>query len=261
MMLIDYVDVFVDVISVDFGYCVKQEVLLLEIWMVKEEIDDVLKYGKCWMKLICKLMNKWLCLVCVKVILQLFGVVGIVVLWNYFVLFVVGLLICVFVVGNCVIIKMFELMLCMLVLFEQFIGKIFMCDYVVVVNGDVEIGVVFSVLLFDYLLFIGLMQVGCYVMCVVVDNFMFVMFEFGGKLLVIVGLNVCFDVVVDVIVVGKMLNVGQICIVFDYVLLLCGMEGVFIECVWICFVKLYLDLLVNGDYMMIVLLCYYVCLQ
>lgn len=142
-------------------------------------------------------------------------------------------------------------------LFVDLVVCYFLCEEVVVINGDVEVVQVFFVLLFDYLFFIGFIVVGCYVMCVVLVNFMLVMLELGGKLFVIIGLNVDFLKVVECIVFGKLVNVGQICIVLDYVLLLCNCVGDFISVVCVVVVCFYFDIVGNGQYVSIIFDCQY----
>lgn len=68
--------------------------------------------------------------------------------------------------------------------------------------------VVVLLLLLDYLLFIGLMVVGCKVMVVVVEYLVLVMLELGGKLFVIVCSDFLFEKVVVWLVIGKWFNVG-----------------------------------------------------
>ncbi|WP_175877708.1 coniferyl aldehyde dehydrogenase [Burkholderia sp. BCC0097] len=260
-MLIDHADALADAISADFGHRAKQEVLLSEIWMAKEEIDDALKHGKRWMKPIRKPMNKWLRPARAKVIPQPLGVVGIVVPWNYPVLLAAGPLICALAAGNRAIIKMSELTPRTSALFEQLIGKTFTRDHVAVVNGDAEVGAAFSALPFDHLLFTGSTQVGRHVMRAAADNLTPVTLELGGKSPAIVGPNARFDAAVDAIIAGKTLNAGQTCIAPDYVLLPRGMEGAFIERARTRFAKLYPDLSANGDYTTIVSPRHYARLQ
>ncbi|RQS68987.1 coniferyl aldehyde dehydrogenase [Burkholderia sp. Bp8963] len=251
-MLIDNADALADAISADFGHRAKQEVLLSEIWMAKEEIDDALKHGKRWMKPIRKPMNKWMHPARAQVIPQPLGVVGIVVPWNYPVLLAAGPLICALAAGNRAIVKMSELTPRTSALFEQLIANTFSRDHVAVVNGDAEIGAAFSTLPFDHLLFTGSTQVGRHVMRAAADNLTPVTLELGGKSPAIVGPNARFDAAVDAIVAGKTLNAGQTCIAPDYVLLPRGMEGAFIERARVRLAKMYPDFAHNADYTTIV---------
>jgi coniferyl-aldehyde dehydrogenase len=211
-MLIEHADALADAISADFGHRAKQEVLLSEIWMAKEEIDDALKHGKRWMKPMAKRMNKWLRPARAKVVPQPLGVVGIVVPWNYPVLLAAGPLICALAAGNRAIVKMSELTPRTSALFEQLIAKTFSRDHVAVVNGDAELGAAFSALPFDHLLFTGSTHVGRHVMRAAADNLTPVTLELGGKSPAIIGPNARFDAAVDAIIGGKTLNAGQTCI-------------------------------------------------
>ena len=260
-MLLDHADALADAISADFGHRAKQEVLLSEIWMAKEEIDDALKHGKRWMKPISKPMNKWLRPARAKVLPQPLGVIGIVVPWNYPILLAAGPLICALAAGNRAIIKMSELTPRTSALFEQLIAKTFSRDHVAVVNGDAEIGAAFSALPFDHLLFTGSTHVGRHVMRAAADNLTPVTLELGGKSPAIIGPNARFDAAVDAIIGGKTLNAGQTCIAPDYVLLPRGMEAAFIERARARFAKLYPDLSTNGDYTTIVSPRHYARLQ
>lgn len=62
--------------------------------------------------------------------------------------------------------------------------------------------------MFDYIFFIGSINVGKIVMIVVVKYLVFVIFEFGGKSLMIIDSEYDFMDVVKKIVVGKFVNVG-----------------------------------------------------
>lgn len=75
---------------------------------------------------------------------------------------------------------------------------------------------------FDYIFFIGSFCVGKIVMIVVVKYLIFVILELGGKNFCYVDDNCDFQIVVNCVVWFCYFNVGQICVVFDYVL--CSFE-------------------------------------
>jgi len=247
-MLLGHADALADAISADFGHRAKQEVLLSEIWMAKEEIAEALRHGERWMKPMRRPMNKWLRPARAKVIPQPLGVVGIVVPWNYPVLLAAGPLICALAAGNRAIVKMSELTPRTSALFEQLIAKTFARDHVAVVNGDAEVGAAFSALPLDHLLFTGSTQVGRHVMRAAAEHLTPVTLELGGKSPAIVGPDARFDAAVDAIVAGKTLNAGQTCIAPDYVLLPRGMEAAFIERARMRLEKMYPDFARNADY-------------
>lgn len=134
--------------------------------------------------------------------------VGIIVFWNYFYFLVFDLVIVVFVVGNWVMIKMFEYIFYVVEVLCFMLVEVFLEDWVVVIIGEVDVGIVFFKLLFDYLFFIGFIVVGKYVMVVVVENLMFVILELGGKFFVVIYEFFLLEIVVECILWGKCINVG-----------------------------------------------------
>ncbi|WP_246796228.1 coniferyl aldehyde dehydrogenase [Burkholderia perseverans] len=251
-MLLEHADALAEAISADFGHRAKQEVLLSEIWMAKEEIDDALRHGRRWMRPRRRPMNKWLMPARAGVIPQPLGVVGIVAPWNYPVLLAAGPLICALAAGNRAILKMSELTPRTGELFETLIAKTFSREHVAVVNGDAEVGAAFSALPFDHLLFTGSTQVGRHVMRAAAEHLTPVTLELGGKSPAIIGPGARFDNAVDAIVAGKTLNAGQTCIAPDYVLVPRGKEDAFIARARARIAKLYPDFANNADYTSIV---------
>lgn len=118
-------------------------------------------------------------------------------MWNGFIIVIFGFLVIVFVVGNFVMIKMFEFNFEINKVVKKIIVEVFDDLLVLIFDGEVEVFVCFFVLLFNYLMFIGLIVVGCYVMCVVFVNLVLVILELGGKCLVIVCLDMDIDDVVS----------------------------------------------------------------
>ncbi|ABN89400.1 coniferyl aldehyde dehydrogenase [Burkholderia pseudomallei] len=247
-MLLENRDALAAAINADFGHRAKEEVLMSEIWLAKEEIDEALKHGKRWIKPKSRTMNKWLRPARAKVMPQPLGVVGIVVPWNYPVLLAAGPLICALAAGNRAIVKMSELTPRTSQLFEELISKTFARDHVAVVNGDAQIGAAFSGLPFDHLLFTGSTNVGRHVMRAAAEHLTPVTLELGGKSPVIVGPRARFDAAVDAVITGKTLNAGQTCIAPDYVLVPRGKEAEFVARARARMARLYPNLSTNPDY-------------
>ncbi|CAJ3928975.1 coniferyl aldehyde dehydrogenase [Burkholderia pseudomallei] len=251
-MLLENRDALAAAINADFGHRAKEEVLMSEIWLAKEEIDEALKHGKRWIKPKSRTMNKWLRPARAKVMPQPLGVVGIVVPWNYPVLLAAGPLICALAAGNRAIVKMSELTPRTSQLFEELISKTFARDHVAVVNGDAQIGAAFSGLPFDHLLFTGSTNVGRHVMRAAAEHLTPVTLELGGKSPVIVGPRARFDAAVDAVITGKTLNAGQTCIAPDYVLVPRGKEAEFVARARARMALLYPNLSTNPDYTSII---------
>ncbi|VBC49104.1 coniferyl aldehyde dehydrogenase [Burkholderia pseudomallei] len=250
--LLENRDALAAAINADFGHRAKEEVLMSEIWLAKEEIDEALKHGKRWIKPKSRTMNKWLRPARAKVMPQPLGVVGIVVPWNYPVLLAAGPLICALAAGNRAIVKMSELTPRTSQLFEELISKTFARDHVAVVNGDAQIGAAFSGLPFDHLLFTGSTNIGRHVMRAAAEHLTPVTLELGGKSPVIVGPRARFDAAVDAVITGKTLNAGQTCIAPDYVLVPRGKEAEFVARARARMARLYPNLSTNPDYTSII---------
>ncbi|MDR6387111.1 coniferyl aldehyde dehydrogenase [Paraburkholderia caribensis] len=251
-VLLDNRDMLADAMHADFGNRAKEEILLAEFLLVKEEIDGALRHGKRWMKAQRRATNKWLLPARAKVVPQPLGVVGIIVPWNYPVLLAAGPLISSLAAGNRAIIKMSELTPRTSLLFEQLISQTFARDHVAVVNGDAALAAAFSAQPFDHLLFTGSTKVGHEVMRAAAAHLTPVTLELGGKSPAIVGLQARFDYAVDSIVAGKTLNAGQTCIAPDYVLVPRGKEQAFIERARSRMARLYPDFARNPDYTSII---------
>ena len=251
-LMLDNRDALADAMNADFGQRAKQEVLLAEFLLLKEEIDAALKHGKRWMKTQRRSTNKWLRPARAKVVPQPLGVVGIIAAWNYPVLLAAGPLVSALTAGNRAIIKMPELTPRTSALFELLIGQTFSRDHVAVVNGDAAFGAAFSAQPFDHLLFTGSTRVGHEVMRAAAAHLTPVTLELGGKSPAIIGAHARFHHAVDNLVAGKTLNAGQTCVAPDYVLVPRGKEQAFIERARERMAKMYPGFAHNPDYTSII---------
>lgn len=251
-MLFDHREELAGALNADFGQRSESELLLSELWILKNEIDAALRFGKRWMKPQHRTTGIWLAPARAKIMPQPLGVIGIVAPWNYPILLSLGPLICALAAGNRAIIKMPELTPRTSVLLEQMISATFAREHVAVVNGDAHIGAAFCALPFDHLLFTGSSAVGREVMRAAADNLTPVTLELGGKSPAIIGPNARFHAAVDSIIAGKLLNAGQTCIAPDYVLVPRGSEAAFIARARVRVAKLYPAFARNRDYTSIV---------
>ncbi|MBW0448822.1 coniferyl aldehyde dehydrogenase [bacterium M00.F.Ca.ET.228.01.1.1] len=251
-VLLDNRDTLADAMNADFGNRARQEVLLAEFLLVKEEIDAALRHGKRWMKAQRRSTNKWLLPARAKVVPQPLGVVGIIVPWNYPVLLAAGPLISALTAGNRAIIKMSELTPRTSALFEKLISETFARDHVAVVNGDAALAAAFSAQPFDHLLFTGSTKIGHEVMRAAAANLTPVTLELGGKSPAVIGAHARFENAVDNLIAGKTLNAGQTCVAPDYVLVPRGKEQAFIERARVRMAKMYPGFAQNPDYTSII---------
>ncbi|MBV8627913.1 MAG: aldehyde dehydrogenase family protein, partial [Paraburkholderia sp.] len=251
-MLLENREALAEAMNADFGQRAREEVLLAEFLVAKEEIDAALKHGQRWMRAQRRSTNKWLLPARAKVLPQPLGVVGIIVPWNYPVLLAAGPLISALTAGNRAIIKMSELTPRTSALFEHLIAQTFARDHVAVVNGDATLAAAFSAQPFDHLLFTGSTKVGHEVMRAAATHLTPVTLELGGKSPAIIGPLARFNNAVDNLVAGKTLNAGQTCVAPDYVLVPRGKEQAFIDRARARMTKMYPDFAHNRDYTSII---------
>lgn len=118
--------------------------------------------------------------------------------------------------------------------------------------GEADIGVAFSRLPFDHLLFTGSTSVGKHVMRAAAENLTPVTLELGGKSPAIVSRDVPLKDAAERIAFGKTLNAGQTCVAPDYVLVPEDRVGGFVEAYRQAVQSFYPTLADNPDYTAII---------
>jgi len=179
-------------------------------------------------------------------------VVGVIVPWNYPLYLAMGPLIGALAAGNRVMIKMSESTPATAALVKNLLARIFPEDLVCVVLGEVELGVAFSKLPFDHLLFTGATSVGKHVMRAAAENLTPVTLELGGKSPAIVSASVPLRDAAERIAFGKTLNAGQTCVAPDYVLVPRARLKGFVDAYREAVQRLYPRLADNPDYTAII---------
>ena len=205
-------------ISADFSNRSADETILAEIMPSLHAIHYSARRVKKWMKPSRRSVGLAFMPAAAKVVYQPVGVVGVIVPWNYPLYLAMGPLIGALAAGNRVMIKMSESTPATAALVKSLLARIFPEDLVCVVLGEVELGVAFSKLPFDHLLFTGATSVGKHVMRAAAENLTPVTLELGGKSPAIVSANVPLRDAAERIAFGKTLNAGQTCVAPDYVL-------------------------------------------
>lgn len=205
-------------INQDFSNRSADETLLAEIMPSLQGIHYACSHIKKWMKPSRRSVGVAFQPASAKVIYQPLGVVGVIVPWNYPLFLAMGPLVGALSAGNRVMIKMSESTPATSQLVKDLLGKIFPEDLVCVALGEAEVGVAFSKLAFDHLLFTGATSIGKHVMRAAAENLTPVTLELGGKSPVIVSAEVPLSDAAERIAFGKTLNAGQTCVAPDYVL-------------------------------------------
>ncbi|PJI48239.1 MAG: coniferyl-aldehyde dehydrogenase [Pseudomonas sp.] len=208
----------IEAINSDFSNRSADETLLAEVMPSLHGVHYAAKRVKKWMKPSRRSVGMQFMPASAKVIYQPLGVIGVIVPWNYPLFLAIGPLAGALAAGNRVMIKMSESTPESARVLKELLGKVFPEDLVAVVQGEVDVGVAFSKLPFDHLLFTGATSVGKHVMRAAAENLTPVTLELGGKSPAIISASVPMKDAAERIAFGKSLNAGQTCVAPDYVL-------------------------------------------
>ena len=245
-------EVLIDAISQDFSHRSPDETLFAELMPSLHSLDYTLKHLKRWMKPSSRRVGMTFQPASAKVVYQPVGVVGIIVPWNYPLYLAMGPLIGALAAGNRVMLKLSEFTPATGRLLKDLLGRIFPEDMVAVVLGEADVGVAFSGLAFDHLLFTGSTHVGKLVMRAAAENLTPITLELGGKSPAIVSADVPLKDAAQRIAWGKSLNAGQTCIAPDYVLVPQDRVEAFVEAYRQAIHSFYPTLIDNPDYSAII---------
>lgn len=208
----------IDAISQDFSHRSADETLFAELMPSLHGIHYASKHLKGWMKPSRRAVGIAFQPASAKVIYQPLGVVGVIVPWNYPLYLAIGPLVGALAAGNRVMLKLSESTPATGELLKTLLARIFPEDLVCVVLGEAEVGMAFSKLRFDHLLFTGATSIGKHVMRAAAEHLTPVTLELGGKSPAIVSADVPLKDAAERIAFGKALNAGQTCVAPDYVL-------------------------------------------
>jgi len=239
-------------ISADFSRRSADETLLAELMPSLHGIHYASRHLKGWMKASRRKVGMAFQPASAKVVYQPLGVVGVIVPWNYPLYLAVGPLVGALAAGNRVMLKLSESTPATGLLLKELLARIFPEDLVCVVLGEADIGVAFSRLRFDHLLFTGATSIGKHVMRAAAENLTPVTLELGGKSPAIVSHDVPLKDAAERIAFGKTLNAGQTCVAPDYVLVPEDRVGAFVEAYRQAIQGFYPTLADNPDYTAII---------
>jgi len=211
-------DAIVGAICQDYGNRSKFETLFAEIVVVTDDIKTTIKKLKKWTKVQRRHVDKTLYFGAKnRVIPQPIGVVGLIIPWNFPINLSFSGLSAVFAAGNRAMVKMSENSINLTRLLIDIVPKYFKPEKLQFFEETGSVGIEFSKIPFDHLMFTGSGATGKKVMQSASHNLTPVTLELGGKSPAILDPNYPLEKAVERIMFVKQFNAGQICTTVDYV--------------------------------------------
>lgn len=207
----------IDAISADFGHRSRHETLLTDIGPVLGAIRHAQHCLKQWIRPQRRGIDRLAYgLARNRVVPQPLGVVGVIVPWNFPLNLSFGPLISIFAAGNRAMVKMSENSRHLANLLIERMPAYLPSEKLQFVDETGGVGIEFSKLPFDHLLFTGSGTTGRSVMAAAAQNLCPVTLELGGKSPAIVCEDFDLRTAAERILYTKYLNAGQICTTVDY---------------------------------------------
>ena len=206
-----------DAICADYGHRSRHETLLAEVYPAVSGIDHILGQLRSWMRPQRRTVD-WRSFFGARnrVIAQPLGVVGVIVPWNFPLNLSLIPLSYIFAAGNRAMVKMSENSRHLATYLIRHIPAYFPPEKLQFFDETGGVGIAFSQLKFDHLLFTGSGQTGRAVMAAAAQNLCPVTLELGGKAPAIVCDDFPLRTAVERIMFVKLLNAGQICTTVDH---------------------------------------------
>jgi len=223
-------DALLDAVSADYGNRSRHETLFAEVFNVIDSVDHTLKHLKKWMKPQRRGVDlKNFLGASNRVIPQPLGIVGAIVPWNFPINLAFNGLVATFAAGNRSMVKMSENSRHLAKFLIEKIPAYFPRDKLAFFDETGGVGVEFSQLKFDHLLFTGSGQTGRAVMASAAQNLCPVTLELGGKSPAIVCDDYPLRKAAERLLFVKYFNAGQICTTVDYVFIPKAKIAAFVE--------------------------------
>jgi coniferyl-aldehyde dehydrogenase len=206
-----------DAISADYGHRSRHETLLAEIFPTVDGIDHVARHLRRWMKPQRRMVDlRNFFGARNRVIPQPLGVVGVIVPWNFPLNLSMIPLTYIFAAGNRAMVKMSENSRHLARLLIERMPAYFPPEKLQFFDETGGVGIEFSKLPFDHLLFTGSGATGRAVMTAAAQNLCPVTLELGGKAPAILLDDFPLRLAAERILFVKYLNAGQICTTVDH---------------------------------------------
>lgn len=226
----DNAEAIAEAINADYGHRSRHETLFAEVVPVIHGVDHSLKHLKRWMRPQKRSVD-WLNFFGAKnrVLPQPLGVVGVIVPWNFPINLSFLVLVDAFAAGNRAMVKMSENSRHLTRLLMDLAPRYFSEDKLVFIEETGGVGIAFSHLKFDHLVFTGSTETGKAVMAAAAQNLCPVTLELGGKSPAVVCDDFELRTAAERIWFAKCFNAGQICTDVDHVYLPHHKMAAFVE--------------------------------
>ena len=229
-MLNENRDEIITAISADYGNRSRHETLFAEVITVADNINDTMKHLRSWMKV----QRRHVDFTTFpgaknRVIPQPLGVVGMIIPWNFPINLAFSQLTAVFAAGNRAMVKMSENSIVLTRLLQQISPNYFPAEKLSFYEETGSVGIEFSKIPFDLLIFTGSGQTGRAVMASAAENLTPVILELGGKAPAVIDPNYPLAKAVERIMFVKQFNAGQVCTSVDYVFVHEDQQNKFVE--------------------------------
>ena len=209
-----------EAISRDFGHRSRHETELTEVMPVLKDIDHALKHLHGWMRVQRRRVDRLAFgLASNRVMPQPLGVVGVIVPWNFPLNLSLLPLVAILAAGNRAMVKMSENSRHLAALLIERMPAYFPPEKLQFFDDTGGVGIAFSQLQFDHLLFTGSTQTGRSVMQSAAQNLCPVTLELGGRSPALVCDDFDLRTAAERILYVKCLNAGQICTTVNHVYL------------------------------------------
>jgi coniferyl-aldehyde dehydrogenase len=220
----------IDAVSADYGHRSPHETVMTEILPLLGAIKHARKHLRGWMRPQRRGVDRLAFGLGSNTVLpQPLGVVGVIVPWNFPINLSLVPLACIFAAGNRAMVKMSENSRHLAALLIQRVPAYFPPHKLQFFDETGGVGVEFSKLPFDHLLFTGSGTTGRAVMAAAAQNLCPVTLELGGKAPAIVADDFDLAVAAERILFVKYLNAGQICTSVDHVYVPQAKVAAFVE--------------------------------
>lgn len=216
-LLMDNREAISEAINKDYGNRSHHETLFAEVITVADDISSTIKHLKKWMKVQKRKVDHTVYFGAKnRVIPQAIGVVGFIVPWNFPINLSFAGLSAAFAAGNRAMVKMSENSIHLTKLLQELTPKYFKPEKLQFFTETGTVGIEFSKLAFDHLMFTGSGATGRKVMAACAENLTPVTLELGGKSPAVIDPNYSMKKAVERIMFVKQFNAGQICTNVDY---------------------------------------------